>query len=52
VLWEAGDRICGKRLKVLSPVLIDSMERHAHLKLDALVRTWLLCMSAVTIDDC
>ena len=26
VLWEASDRVCGKRLKVLIPVLIDSME--------------------------
>jgi len=35
VLWEAGDRICGKRLRALIPVLIDAMERHGHLKLDA-----------------
>src|SRR6516225_12467612 len=26
LLWEAGDRICGKRLKALLPVLIESME--------------------------
>lgn len=31
VLWEAGDRVCGKRLKVLIPVLVDAMERHGHL---------------------
>jgi hypothetical protein len=30
VLWEASDRICGKRLKPLLPVLIEGMERHGH----------------------
>jgi hypothetical protein len=50
VLWETADRICGKRLKVLIPVLIDAMERHGHLKLDALVRTRLLSISSATID--
>jgi hypothetical protein len=25
VLWEASDRICGKRLKALIPILIDAM---------------------------
>lgn len=49
-LWEAVDRICGKRLKVLIPILIDSMERHGHLNLNAVVRTRLLCVSAATID--
>ena len=35
LLWEAADRICGKRLKaLLLPVLIESMERHGHLRLD------------------
>ena len=33
LLWEAADRICGKRLKALLPVLIESMERHGHLRL-------------------
>ena len=33
VLWEASDRICGKRLKPLLPVLIEGMERHGHLQL-------------------
>jgi len=50
VLWEAGDRICGKRLKPLIPVLITAMERHGHLQLDPLVRTRLLQISAATID--
>ncbi|MEO7940201.1 MAG: transposase family protein [Burkholderiaceae bacterium] len=50
VLWEAGDRICGKRLKPLIPVLITAMERHGHLDLDALVKERLLQISAATID--
>ena len=33
-LWEASDRICGKRLKVMIPTLLPSLERHGRLKLD------------------
>jgi hypothetical protein len=33
LIWEASDRICGKRLKPLMPLLIEAMERHGHLKL-------------------
>jgi hypothetical protein len=50
VLWEASDRICGKRLKALLPVLIEGMERHGHLQLAAEVRAALLRVSAATID--
>jgi len=50
VIWEASDRICGKRLKPLVPVLLDAMERHGHLALEAEVRAGLLAMSAATID--
>lgn len=50
VLWEASDRICGKRLKPLIPVLIPAMERHGHLELDEDIRTRLLKVSAATID--
>jgi hypothetical protein len=39
VLWEASDRICGKRLKPLVPVLLDAMERHGHLALEGLDST-------------
>ena len=49
-LWEAADRICGKRLRVLIPVLIEAMERHGHLKLDPVVKSRLLDISAATID--
>jgi hypothetical protein len=50
VLWEAADRICGKRLRVLIPVLIEAMERHGHLQLDRVVRSRLLDISPATID--
>jgi hypothetical protein len=36
-LWEASDRICGKRLKVMIPTLLPSLERHG-------------CHSACNID--
>jgi hypothetical protein len=50
VLWEAADRICGKRLKELIPLLIEAMERHGHLQPDPVVRSRLLEVSAATID--
>ena len=50
VLWEASDRICGKRLRPLLPLLISSLERHGHLQLDEVVREKLLRVSAATID--
>ena len=50
VLWEASDRICGKRLKALVPILVEAMERHGHLQLAPEIRTRLLAMSAATID--
>jgi hypothetical protein len=50
VLWEAADRICGKRMKALIPMLVDAMERHGHLDLDPVVKTKVLQVSAATID--
>src|ERR1700682_2400121 len=50
VLWEAADRICGKRLKVLIPMLVDAMERHGHLDLDPAIKARLFQVSAATID--
>ena len=50
MLWEAGDRICGKRLKPLLSILIEAMERHGHLKLEAKIKQALLLVSAATID--
>lgn len=50
LLWEAADRICGKRLKALIPTLLAAMEKHGHLQLAAGIRERLLQMSAATID--
>jgi hypothetical protein len=50
VLWEASDRICGKRLRPLVPVMLEAMERHGHLQLATEVRIGLLGMSAATMD--
>jgi hypothetical protein len=50
MLWEAADRVCGKRLKALIPVLVDAMERHGHLDMDPIIRSKVLQVSAATID--
>jgi hypothetical protein len=50
VVWEASDRVCGKRLRPLVPILVEAMERHGHLRLVQEVRISLLAMSAATID--
>ena len=50
VVWEAADRICGKRLKAVLPDLVRAMEHHGHLDLDPEVRKLLLKVSAATID--
>ena len=50
LVWEASDRICGKRLKAAVPHLVESMERHGHLDLDPEVRKGLLSASAATLD--
>ncbi len=50
ILWEAADRICGKRLKQAIPALLEAMELHGHLAVDAEVRRRLLTVGAATID--
>jgi hypothetical protein len=50
VLWEASDRICGKRLQPLLPMLVSALERHGHLTLESTVRARLLAASAATLD--
>lgn len=50
VLWEASDRVCGKRLKALLPILLPALERNGHLKLDEQLRSKILSMSAATVD--
>jgi hypothetical protein len=49
-LWEASDRICGKRLKVMIPALLPALERHGRLKLGKTDRVLVLAVSAATID--
>ena len=50
VLWEASDRICGKRLKPLVAVLLPALERHAQLRLNETDRQLVLQASASTLD--
>ena len=51
VVWEASDRICGKRLKAANlPSMVESLERHGHLDLDTGVRERLFSASASTMD--
>jgi hypothetical protein len=49
-LWEASDRVCGKRLKVMIPALLPALERHGRLQLEAADRAKVLTVSAATID--
>ena len=49
-VWEAGDRMCGKLLAPVLPVLVGGLERHGELRLDASTREALISMSAATID--
>jgi hypothetical protein len=49
-LWEASDRVCGKRLKVMIPVLLPALERHGRLKLGLADRDCVLAISPATID--
>jgi Integrase core domain len=50
VLWEASDRVCGKRLKVMIPVLLPALKRHGRLELTRKQHTLILSVSAATID--
>lgn len=50
LIWEAADRICGKRLKAIIPDLLTATEKHGHLKLDGEVRQRVESASAATID--
>ena len=49
-VWEASDRVCGKRLKPFLPELVGVLERHGELVLEAEVRNQAEGMSAATID--
>jgi hypothetical protein len=50
MIWEASDRICGKRLQPLLEPLIEAMERHGHVALSQGAREKLLAMSPATMD--
>ena len=49
-LWEASDRVCGKRLKVMIPTLLPALEQHGRLLLGQADRDRVLAISAATID--
>jgi hypothetical protein len=49
-LWEASDRVCGKRLKVMIPTLLPALEQHGRLQLGRADRDRVLAISAATID--
>jgi hypothetical protein len=49
-LWEASDRVCGKRLKVMIPALLPAMEMHGQLGLTPEDRICVLSASPATID--
>ena len=49
-LWEASDRMCGKGLKDLIPVLLPVLVRNGHLRPDTGIQAKLLAVSAATID--
>ena len=49
-VWEASDRLCGKRLEPFLVELVEVLERHGELDISAEVRAQLVAMSASTID--
>lgn len=49
-LWEASDRVCGKRLKVMIPTLLPALEQHGRLQLGQSDRDRVLAISAANID--
>jgi len=50
ILWEASDRVCGKRLAVMIPALMPAVARHGLLQLGEGEQAQLLAVSAATID--
>ena len=49
-LWEASDRVCGKRLVAMIPVLLPALERHGRLMPTSEGRGLLMSVSAPTIE--
>ena len=50
VIWEASERLCGKRLAPFAGELADRLVEHGELLVSAEVREQLECVSASTID--
>ncbi len=48
MLWEAADRLCGKRLRPLIPILLEAMEHHGHLDVAPEVKAKLTDSPATT----
>jgi hypothetical protein len=49
-LWEASDRVCGKRLVAMIPTFVPALARHGRLQLGEGEQAQLLEVSAATID--
>lgn len=49
-LWEASDRVCGKRLKLMIPTLLTALEPHGRLQLGQVDRDFALAISAASSD--
>src|SRR5712664_625487 len=49
-LWEASDRVCGKRLKVMFPTCLPALQHHGRLQLGLTDGESVLTISAATID--
>lgn len=48
--WEALDRVCGKRLNVMIPVLLPALEQHGRLKPGLADRDPVFAITPSTID--
>jgi hypothetical protein len=49
-LWEASDRVCGKRLVAMIPTLVPALARHGRLQLGEDEQAQLLAVSASNRD--
>lgn len=49
-LWEASDRVCGKRLVAMIPTLVPALAQHGRLQVSEGEQAQLLTVSAATID--
>jgi len=49
-LWEASDRVCGKRLVAMIPALVPALAQHGRLQLSEDEQAQLHTVSAATID--